>query len=105
MEKKCCICGSIFEGYGNNPLPIKSGVCCDKCNETFVFPARLYTDPTKRPITYVVCPTKEEYIIKSKSLTKKDFYNIGVFSVMTCFFNDENQETVVLVPGYVNHKE
>lgn len=34
LEKKCCICGKKFVGYGNNPYPIKNdGQCCDKCNE------------------------------------------------------------------------
>lgn len=34
MDKNiCCICGRKFEGYGNNPYPIKEeGVCCDECN-------------------------------------------------------------------------
>lgn len=34
MEKnKCCICGSEFEGFGNNPDPIKrKGRCCNACN-------------------------------------------------------------------------
>ncbi len=38
----CCICGEEFEGYGNNPDPVKqSGKCCDACNRKFVIPARL----------------------------------------------------------------
>lgn len=39
---KCCICGKLCEGYGNNPAPIKlKGECCDECNTTKVIPARL----------------------------------------------------------------
>ena len=38
---KCCICGKIEKGYGNNAQPIKEGVCCDLCNSTVVIPARL----------------------------------------------------------------
>lgn len=44
MKKKkiCCICGKEFEGYGNNPYPLKNeGECCDECNTNFVIPARL----------------------------------------------------------------
>ena len=46
MNKKekmiCCICGNEFEGFGNNPEPVKSeGRCCDKCNQEVVIPARL----------------------------------------------------------------
>jgi len=30
---KCCICGKRFEGFGNNPAPLKkTGRCCDNCN-------------------------------------------------------------------------
>lgn len=37
----CCICGGAFEGYGNNAEPIKTGICCDKCNNTHVMKARI----------------------------------------------------------------
>ena len=40
--KVCCICGKKFEGYGNNPSPVKEeGECCDNCNLEQVIPARL----------------------------------------------------------------
>jgi hypothetical protein len=41
---KCCICGKIIKGFGNNPWPVKTGEedrCCDDCNWEFVIPARL----------------------------------------------------------------
>ena len=43
-ERKCCICGRIFRGWGNNPYPVVQDVearCCDVCNATAVVPARL----------------------------------------------------------------
>ena len=41
-EHICCICGKKFNGYGNNPDPVKKeGRCCDDCNNTKVIPARL----------------------------------------------------------------
>lgn len=41
-QKICCICGEPFEGYGNNPAPVKQdGLCCDTCNRHFVIPARI----------------------------------------------------------------
>lgn len=41
-KQRCCICGKEFEGFGNNPRPVKkSGVCCDECNFNYVIPARL----------------------------------------------------------------
>ena len=42
MRKTCCLCGGEFEGYGNNPAPLKgSGECCDRCNAEKVIPVRL----------------------------------------------------------------
>ena len=39
---RCCICKKKFEGWGNNPWPVKKrGRCCDKCNDTVVIPARI----------------------------------------------------------------
>ena len=44
MKKTCCLCGEEFEGYGNNPAPVKeSGECCDRCNAEKVIPVRLET--------------------------------------------------------------
>ena len=44
MKKTCCLCGEEFDGYGNNPAPLKeSGECCDRCNAEKVIPARLET--------------------------------------------------------------
>lgn len=36
-KQVCCICGQSFEGYGNNPSPMKlDWRCCDKCNERVI---------------------------------------------------------------------
>ena len=44
MKKTCCLCGEEFEGYGNNPAPVKeSGECCDRCNAEKVIPVMLET--------------------------------------------------------------
>lgn len=41
-KKKCCICGKEFEGWGNDPYPVKNErECCDECNYKYVLPARL----------------------------------------------------------------
>lgn len=44
--RKCILCGAPLRvgEYGNNPEPLKpfkEGVCCNKCNEEKVLPARL----------------------------------------------------------------
>ena len=39
--KKCCLCGQSIKGYGNNPLPLMEGFCCDDCNTTKVIPSRI----------------------------------------------------------------
>jgi hypothetical protein len=41
---KCILCGIEFEGVGNDPSPLASprdGVCCDRCHDIRVIPARL----------------------------------------------------------------
>lgn len=41
MKKTCCLCGGEFDGYGNDPAPLKeSGECCDRCNAEKVLPTR-----------------------------------------------------------------
>jgi hypothetical protein len=46
----CCLCDDVFEGYGNNPDPVKNidgeyfddeEECCDNCNSMRVIPARM----------------------------------------------------------------
>ena len=52
----CCICGQVFEGFGNNPdgavwrdggkivMPEfdEDERCCNDCDSLFVIPGRLY---------------------------------------------------------------
>ncbi len=34
---KCVICKKKFDGFGNNPQPLKEkGRCCDECNEAVI---------------------------------------------------------------------
>lgn len=43
-EHICCICGTRFTGFGNNPWPVSTNEndrCCDDCNWSAVIPARL----------------------------------------------------------------
>lgn len=41
-KQVCCICGKVYDGFGNNPYPYKkSGRCCDQCNRDYVIPSRI----------------------------------------------------------------
>lgn len=41
-KMKCCLCGMEMYSYnGNNALPVKKGLCCDKCNIFKVLPIRV----------------------------------------------------------------
>ena len=40
----CCLCGKPFDGFGNNPEPVKlyeEGRCCNACNKNLVIPWRV----------------------------------------------------------------
>ena len=39
-EKRCCLCGQVYEGFGNNAWPLADGECCDSCNDGLVVPER-----------------------------------------------------------------
>lgn len=44
MKYKCCFCGKVLVGWGNDPYPANKNPdarCCDDCNETIVIPDRL----------------------------------------------------------------
>ena len=39
----CCLCGGVYDHYGNNPWPLvedDAARCCDRCNQDKVIPAR-----------------------------------------------------------------
>lgn len=43
----CSICGNTIQPngygwiYGNNAQPVNNGRCCDRCNWSYVIPARI----------------------------------------------------------------
>lgn len=54
---KCSICGKEIEGrFGNNPSPLKRGLCCDKCNTELVLPLRLYLAGANKNTALLVEP-------------------------------------------------
>jgi hypothetical protein len=38
---RCSICQRLYEGYGNNAVPVNAGRCCDRCDTMIVIPARI----------------------------------------------------------------
>jgi len=43
-RERCCFCRCRVEGIGHNPWPVEKregAVCCDWCDSTIVFVARL----------------------------------------------------------------
>ena len=48
---KCCLCHKEIDikgtwKRGNNAEPIKTGRCCDKCNQNQIIPARIVNAQT-----------------------------------------------------------
>jgi hypothetical protein len=37
----CVICDEAYTGPGNNALPVKSGLCCNSCDNYYVLPERI----------------------------------------------------------------
>ena len=93
MEKKCCICGTEFVGYGNNAEPIRKGICCDRCNALFVIPSRLIK--AKNP-SYEIIKTSKELNKVEQQLLNKSFKLVKTFPYNKVYENVENEENVVL---------
>ena len=94
MEKKCCICGMEFNGFGNNPEPIMSGCCCDDCNSRYVIPARLY-GATEKPINnFEIARTHSDYVNIKEKLGEKNFEHLKSIPFISLYQNLESEETV-----------
>ena len=95
MEKKCCICGREFNGFGNNANPIREGNCCDYCNSRFVLPIRLSKLTQNKP-TYEIAKNLEEFKSLVERLSEKNFEQVGSSSSVVVFKNPETWEKVVI---------
>lgn len=73
MEKKCCICGREFNGFGNDAEPVRKGVCCDSCNSKFIIHTRLLTSKIKSSISYEVVKNGQDFLDVTKKLYERDF--------------------------------
>jgi hypothetical protein len=70
MVKICVLCGTKFEGHGNNPAPLNRGHgrCCDKCNTDVVIPKRM--DDMLYQMFKKIMSEQEKYMLLSGSLNK-----------------------------------
>ena len=97
MEKKCCICGREFNGFGNNANPIREGSCCDYCNTRFVIPARVFLSKNPEIINnFEIVKSNKELNEKEQKLLEKDFEIISTFSSMELYKNPETEESVII---------
>lgn len=96
MEKKCCVCGKEFIGYGNNASPVKKGVCCDYCNTNFVVPARMLQYKIKGPISFEIPNTFNGCVNLKNNLKNRNFEKIEKVGYMDVYSNVETGEKVVI---------
>lgn len=94
MEKKCCICGKEFNGFGNNPEPIMSGCCCDGCNSRYVIPVRLYNVMEKPIDNFEIVRTHSDYLKITEKLNEKNFEHLKSIPYISIYQNPETEETV-----------
>ena len=54
-KHKCCLCGRMFDGWGNNPAPLRDkGVCCDDCNGGVILARMAAREALAKQTTYIV---------------------------------------------------
>ncbi len=93
MEKKCCICGNIYSGFGNNAAPIKDGYCCNSCNVKFVIPARIVPGLH----SYEIVKSKDEFEKLKSELEKRDFEILAHDNNFYCFAQVVTEEKVLVL--------
>ena len=100
MEKKCCICGKEFVGYGNNAETIRKGICCDVCNSKYVIPARVYITKEKSIDCFEIAKTTSELLKIKDKLGEKGFEHIKTLSPginpISIYKNLETEEVVAV---------
>lgn len=97
MEKKCCICGREFNGFGNNANPIREGSCCDYCNTRFVNSARVFLSKNPGVINnFEIVKSNKELTEIEQKLLERDFEIISTFSSMKLYKNPETEESVII---------
>ena len=92
MEKKCCICGTEFIGYGNNAEPIKKGVCCKMCNARYVMISRVFNVQA----SYEIAKNYQEKQDLKKRLAEKNFELVRVLPRNELYENIETEEKVII---------
>lgn len=77
MEKKCCICGKVIDGFGNNANPIKDGICCDDCNLNHVIPGRILLSDWET-VSFEIVKSEKEKKLTEEKLESRDFEKMSV---------------------------
>ena len=79
---KCSICTNEIDvqanGYegGHNALPLSSGRCCTKCNDTEVIPMRMAFIASGRPIPTVAIKDILKRMREQEALVKVSLKNL-----------------------------
>lgn len=92
MEKKCCICGLIFNGFGNNAEPVRKGVCCESCNSRFIVQSRILNWAG----TFEIVKSSSEMANLETRLKEKNFEPFVECGSLKRFQNVETEENVIV---------
>lgn len=95
MEKKCCICGKVIDGFGNNANPVKDGICCNLCNENYVIPGRMYKIATDTPVSFEIVKSEERKLIHEE-LIRRDFEIVKSNNEIVLYKNLATEESVAM---------
>lgn len=97
--KVCAVCGEDYYGYGNDAFPIVDGCCCNRCNATYVVPARMAIGSGKLDpvIEDLMNPDCDKYGLISDTMDKDGIsyrfilaYNKSEFPVLMLSPNTHN---------------
>lgn len=89
----CCICEKEFSEIGNNALPLRPGICCDKCNSTFVISARVANRQNPK--------LKFDAETKLSTFISEGFHIHYIGTKFVNLYNDKTKE-LVLIPNLEN---
>jgi hypothetical protein len=97
-------------GYGNNAMPLKSGQCCDNCNDKYVITARLSEQPLEliyyiptifhRPKPLLRFAPRRSQRIRKPSLKAREVNNDAIMALEK---GDKNSDYAFSVAMYLTN--